>query len=310
MGARTPASVRRRETGDEPRLAVPPPFAARRLLTFLGTRAVPGLEYVAARTYGRSVRTAGSAGARLELTVDREEPAVRLRVTGFGGAAGATDGAPAPADVEPAARRLFDVDADPQAIDAVLAADPALAPLVSAAPGTRVPGSIDGFELAVRAIVGQQVSVASARTTLGRMVARLGTPLPGAAGPLTHLFPTPSAVAAASPADLPMPTRRAAALRELARRVDAGELDLSGDGDPPAALAALGSIPGVGPWTVGYIAMRALRDGDAFPAGDLGVRHGMAALGLADDPRSIAARAERWRPWRAYAVMHLWLGGG
>jgi AraC family transcriptional regulator, regulatory protein of adaptative response / DNA-3-methyladenine glycosylase II len=296
----SPVAERRPEPVGELRVAVRPPFAADRLLAFLSARAVPGIEHVSAQTYRRSVRTASGAGCRLELTVDPAGPAVLLSVTG-------TDAAGwEPAGLVEAAVRLFDLDADPRAIDASLLADPALAPLVSATPGTRIPGAVDGFELAVRAIVGQQVSVAGARTTLGRIVARLGTPLEGA-GPLTHLFPTPGAVSAASREDLPMPAARAAAIRELARRVDAGELDLSAGADIQAARAGLGAIPGVGPWTVGYVAMRGLRDPDAFPTGDLGVRHGIAALGLADDTRSIAARAERWRPWRAYAVMHLWL---
>ena len=299
----SPRSERRPKPDGELRLAVRPPFAADRLLSFLSARAVPGIEHVSVRTYRRSVRTADGAGCRLELTVDPSGPAVLLGVPG-------TDAAgPDPGGLVEAAVRLFDLDADPRAIDASLSADPALAPLVSAAPGTRVPGAVDGFELAVRAIVGQQVSVAGARATLGRIVARLGTPLEGA-GPLTHLFPTPGAVAAASREDLPMPAARAAAIRELARRVDAGALDLSATADLQAARAGLEAIPGVGPWTVGYVAMRALRDADAFPAGDLGVRHGIAALGLADDAGSIAARAERWRPWRAYAVMHLWLHDG
>ncbi len=295
------------ERGPEPvgelRLTVRPPFAADRLLSFLSARAVPGIEHASGRTYRRSVRTADGAGRRLELTVDPSGPAVLL------GAAGTDAAGREPAGLVDAAVRLFDLDADPSAIDTSLSADPALAPLVSAAPGTRLPGAVDGFELAVRAIVGQQVSVAGARATLGRIVARLGTPL-GGAGPLTHLFPTPGALAAASREDLPMPMARAAAIRELARRVDAGELDLSADTDLRAARAGLGAIPGVGPWTVGYVAMRALRDADAFPTGDLGVRHGFTALGLADDARSIAARAERWRPWRAYAVMHLWQRDG
>lgn len=187
-----------------------------------------------------------------------------------------------------------------------ISADPVLARLVAAAPGTRLPGAVDGFELAVRAITGQQVSVAGARTTLGRIVARLGTPLAAPVGAISRLFPTPETVAAASRADLGMPGARAAAIIELARRVREGELDLSGSADPEAAVAGLSSIPGVGPWTVGYIAMRALRDPDAFPSGDLGVRHRIAALGLAVDPRSIATLTERWRPWRAYAAMHLW----
>jgi AraC family transcriptional regulator of adaptative response / DNA-3-methyladenine glycosylase II len=273
-------------------------MAAGRLLSFLADRAVPGIEHLDGTTYRRSV-TAGGAAALLELTPEPDEPVVRLRVSWV-------DGVPDPAGAVLTARGLFDLDADPETIDAALAADPALAPLVAVAPGTRLPGGADGFELAVRAIVGQQVSVAGARTTLGRIVTRLGTPLRDVAGPVTHRFPVPAAVASASREDLGVPGARAEAIRELARRVDAGDLDLSAGADLETARAGLLSIPGVGTWTAGYVAMRALRDPDAFPTGDLGIRHGIAALGLPDDTRSIVARAERWRPWRAYAAMHLW----
>ena len=277
-----------------------PPLAAGRLLSFLAARAVPGVEHVDDATYRRSVRTAGGGGALLELTPEPDEGIVRLRAVGVGA------DVPHPDGLVEASRRLLDLDAHPSEIDGALSADPILAPLVAAAPGTRLPGAVDGFELAVRAIAGQQVSVAGARTTLGRIVTRLGTPLGAPAGPISWLFPTPGTVAAASPTDLGMPGSRAAAIRELAQRVRDGELDLSGSADPEAAVAGLSSIPGVGPWTVGYIGMRALRDPDAFPSGDLGVRHGIAALGLPDDARSIATLTERWRPWRAYAAIHLW----
>ena len=283
----------------ELRLDYRPPFAAERLITFLAARAVPGIEHVDGLTYRRSARTIGGDGVLLELTPDPDESVVCLRVSGVGDASDAEGSGQV-------ARRLFDLDADPRTIDAALTADPVLAPLVAAAPGTRLPGAVDGFELAVRAIVGQQVSVACAHTTLGRIVARLGSALEGAEGPVTSLFPTQAAIASASREELGVPGARAEAIRELGRRVGAGDLDLSGIADLEDTRAALGSIPGVGPWTVGYVAMRALGDPDAFPAGDLGVHHGIAALGLADDMRSIASRAERWRPWRGYATMHLW----
>jgi AraC family transcriptional regulator of adaptative response / DNA-3-methyladenine glycosylase II len=282
-------------------LAFRPPLAIVPLLSFLGARAVPGIEHLDGTTYRRSLIAAGRA-ASIALTPDPVEPLVRLVVSG-------TVDNGALADVVQTARRLFDLDADPHMIDAALSTDAALSPLVAAAPGIRLPGATDGFELAVRAIVGQQVSVAGARTTLGRIVARLGTPFARDAGPIMHLFPAPAVVAAAAREDLGVPTARAAAIRELARRVADGDLDLSDVGDPQAAHAALLSIPGVGGWTAGYIAMRALHAPDAFPIGDLGIRHGIAALGLPDDARSIAARAETWRPWRAYAAMHLWHAG-
>jgi AraC family transcriptional regulator, regulatory protein of adaptative response / DNA-3-methyladenine glycosylase II len=203
------------------------------------------------------------------------------------------------ADDSPLARRLADADADLIAVDELLGDDPLLAPLVAAAPARRVPGHVDGFELAVRAILGQQVSVAAARTNAGRVVARYGEPLAGAAGALTHRWPSPAALRGA---DIPGPRVRGAAIRALAAAVDDGELDLSFGADPAPLL----ELPGVGPWTASYVAMRALGDRDAFLPADLGVRRGLEALGVAGDPRSAARLAERWRPFRSYAVQHLW----
>ena len=179
----------------------------------------------------------------------------------------------------------------------------------AAAPGTRLPGTTDGFELVVRAIVGQQVSVAGARTTLARIAARFGEPLAAPAGSIVRLFPTPERLAEADPGSLGMPSARAGAIAALARAVAAGELDLTGSAELEATIGALRSIRGIGEWTAAYIAMRALRDPDAFPLGDLGIRHGFGALGLATDPAAMRERAERWRPWRAYAAMHLWHAG-
>ena len=279
-----------------------PPFAADRLLSFFTARAIPGIEQVEGGTYRRSIAIAEGSGAVIALTPDPDRDVVHLRVTGV------DEDDPAFETIVQKAKRLFDLDANPVAIDKALAGDPELAPLVETAPGTRVPGAVDGFGLAVRAIVGQQVSVSGARTTLGRIVTRLGRRLASPEDGISHLFPTPAAMSTASREDLPMPGARAEALRELGRRVDSGELDLSGRGGFTATRDALASIRGVGTWTLGYIAMR-LGDPDAYPAGDLGVRHGIAALGLPDDARSIAARFETWRPWRAYATMHLWHAG-
>jgi AraC family transcriptional regulator, regulatory protein of adaptative response / DNA-3-methyladenine glycosylase II len=279
-----------------------PPFAAERLLSFFAARAIPGIEHVEGGTYRRSISTADGAGALIALTPDPDRDAVRLRVSGV------DEDDQAFETIVQKARRLIDLDADPIAIDDALAADPALGPLVEAVPGTRVPGAVDGFELAVRAIVGQQVSVSGARTTLGRIVSRLGRPLASPEDGIAHRFPTPAAIAAASREDLPMPGARAEALRELARRVDGGELDVFGQEGFTATRESLASIRGVGSWTLGYIAMR-LGDPDAYLTGDLGVRHGITSLGLPDDARSIAARFETWRPWRAYATMHLWQAG-
>ncbi|GII03542.1 DNA-3-methyladenine glycosylase 2 family protein [Planobispora takensis] len=207
-------------------------------------------------------------------------------------------------------RRLFDLDADPGAISSALG-ETALGPLVEARPGLRVPGAFDGFELAVRAVVGQQVSVAGARTLLGRIVARAGRPAvpvtddsardePSSSG-LTRLFPTAGDLLEADLDGLGLTGRRAATLKALAEAVTGGELDLDGAQEPAEAVARLLEVPGVGPWTAGYIALRALRDPDAWPDGDLGLRRAMACLGIPDD------HVERWRPWRAYAALQLWM---
>jgi AraC family transcriptional regulator, regulatory protein of adaptative response / DNA-3-methyladenine glycosylase II len=208
--------------------------------------------------------------------------------------------------VASSARRWLDLDADGATIDALLARDPALRPLVTTHPGVRVPGAIDGFELAVRAVLGQQITVRGARTLAGRIVRVAGTPLADGPEGVTHAFPTAPELAATSLDGLGLTGSRIATLHRLSELVAEGDLDLSGADDPDATAEALLAIPGVGPWTVAYIAMRALRDPDAFPATDLGVRRGFEALGLEATPSAIRERAERWRPYRAYAAMLLW----
>jgi AraC family transcriptional regulator of adaptative response / DNA-3-methyladenine glycosylase II len=202
------------------------------------------------------------------------------------------------------------MDAQPGEIDAALSGDPALRPHVESAPGLRVPGAVEGFEMAVRAIVGQQVSVAGARTTLSGIVSRLGEPIAAPLGSVTHRFPTPSRLVAATDEDLRMPATRVQAIRTLSGMVLEGALDLDGGSDPAEATASLLTIRGVGPWTAAYVAMRALHDPDAFPEGDLGIRRGAASLGFSDGARLLRARAERWRPWRSYAAVHLWRANG
>lgn len=278
------------------RLPFRPPFDVNRLLSFLGVRAIAGVEEVVNDAYRRAVRTAhGPAVVTLTPAADH----VRLRIT------------PAIGDppLRRAARDAFDLDADPSAIDAVLSADPALAPLVARRPGIRVPGTFDGFELVIRAIYGQQVSVAGARTSLGRLAATFGTPLERADGGVTRLFPSAKQVAAIPLEDLGMPRARAATIRRVAELVDAGEVRLDGTQPAEETLATLGEIRGIGPWTLAYVAMRALRERDAFIVGDLGVLRSAAALGLPSSPKELTGHAERWRPFRAYAVMQLWLAG-
>ncbi len=227
-------------------------------------------------------------------------------------------------------RRLLDLDADPEAVTGYLAADPVLGPLATANPGRRSPGHVDGSELALRAVLGQQVSVAAARRLGARLVAAYGKPLSRPDGPLTHCFPAAETLAAADPGTLPMPRSRALALTGLAAALAGGELSLDPGADRERAAAALLALPGIGPWTVSYIRMRALSDPDAFlaerrrrargadPAGTpLGlagsagtgprpVHRAPAARARARAARDAAALAENWRPWRSYAVHHLW----
>jgi AraC family transcriptional regulator of adaptative response / DNA-3-methyladenine glycosylase II len=284
------------------RLAYRSPFAAEPLFRFLGDRAIPGVETFDGATLRRSIRLHDGSAAVIRLTPRVARPHVTLRVD-----------LDDPTDVRSAAdaaRRLLDLDADPIAIDDVLGKDPALRPLVRARPGVRLPGAVDGFELAARAVLGQQVSVRAARTMAGRLVAVAGTGMPSEErmDGITHLFPSAIQVASASLDGLGLTGRRAATLRHLSERVAGGDLDLSGSGDREVVVDGLLAIPGVGPWTAAYVSMRALRDLDGFPATDLGIRAGMAELGLPTTPSAILARAERWRPWRGYAAMHLWMG--
>ena len=217
-------------------------------------------------------------------------------------------------------RRALDLDADPEAVDAALAADPVLAPLVAAAPGRRVPRTLDPEAFALRAVLGQQVSTAAARTHAARLVRALGDGITDPEGGLTHVFPSADRVAAAAEdtsetvslalaAALAMPASRRETLLAVARLLASGELDLGVGADWEQARARLGAVRGIGPWTVETVAMRALGDPDAFVPGDLGVRGAAGALGLPTSPAALTARAETWRPWRAYAVQHLWATG-
>ncbi len=264
-------------------LAALEPFDGDGLVAFLAARAIAGVEAGDGGMYRRSLRLTGGA-AVVELSARTE------------GVACAVECADAD-DVDAAfavAARLLDLDADPNAIARVLRRDPALRPLVTASPGRRVPGCVDGFEIGVRAILGQQVSVAAARTLAGRLVERCGED--GLRG--LRLFPSAAAVAGANLDNFGMPGARIRALQAFAGAC-AGGLELTPAVDVATTRAELLALPGIGPWTVEYIAMRALGDTDAFPATDLGVRKGIALLGGDADP-------ERWRPYRAYAAVHLW----
>jgi AraC family transcriptional regulator of adaptative response / DNA-3-methyladenine glycosylase II len=207
-------------------------------------------------------------------------------------------------------RRMLDLDADPVAVADQLGADPVLAAAVVREPGRRLPGHVDGFEIAVRAVLGQQVSVAAARTLAGRIVARHGAPLTmaadGSRATVTHTFPPPEALVDADLGGLGLTGARIATIHELAKGVAAGRIVLDPGVLRSELEAELVTLPGVGPWTAGYVAMRALSDPDVFLPADLGVRRALEQAGLPARPAEAAALAERWRPWRSYALVHLW----
>ncbi|ETK33419.1 DNA-3-methyladenine glycosylase 2 family protein [Microbispora sp. ATCC PTA-5024] len=306
-------------TGLGLRLAFRRPYDAQSVLRFLAARAIPGVEHVtwagtdATGTDATGTDATGSGGAAGSGGVARYTRAVpggsitlqpagdHIRLTVR------TADTRQLARIVARCRRLLDLDADPEAVASILGST-ALAPLVAARPGLRVPGAFDGFEMAVRAVVGQQISVAGARTILGRLAARAGTPAAeGAAEPdgdaapvVGVLFPGPDRLVGADLGGLGLTTRRVATLTALAEAVAGGEIDLDGADDPAETTARLLRLPGIGPWTANYIALRSLGDPDAWPDGDLVLRKTMARLGIA------AAEAERWRPWRAYAALHLW----
>jgi AraC family transcriptional regulator, regulatory protein of adaptative response / DNA-3-methyladenine glycosylase II len=202
-------------------------------------------------------------------------------------------------------RRLLDLDADPVAVDAALQEDPALAEAVRAVPGRRVPRTVDEEEMAIRAVIGQQISTAAARTHAARLAEQFGDEIADPAGGLSRLWPETAALAEVDPAIFAMPESRRDTLVALIRALEVGKVSLAPGVDRDAARAELQQIKGIGPWTIETIALRALGDPDAFPATDLGVRQGAARLGLPDTPAALIERAQRWSPWRAYAVAHL-----
>jgi len=274
------------------RLAYREPFDASALWAFLGARAVPGVEQIEGDTYRRTLRLPHGVGS-VALTPAAGHVRAELSLSDLRDLGTAVH----------RCRRLLDLDADPVAVDVALAADPVLQPLVTAHPGLRVPGAVDGAELAIRAVLGQQVSVAAARTVAGRLAAEYGEPTQVDG---VRVFPTAEALAEVGPAALPMPAGRARCLIALCTAIAEGDLVLDAGTDPADATAALQEIPGIGPWTAGYIALRATGAPDVFLATDLGIRRAAARLGLPESPTELAVRAGRWRPWRSYAGLHLW----
>jgi AraC family transcriptional regulator, regulatory protein of adaptative response / DNA-3-methyladenine glycosylase II len=274
------------------RLGFRPPYHWEGILKFLAPRAIPGVEVVEGGTYRRNIYLNRESG-HFEVSMHKSGLALSVRIQ-FG------DSRALFLIIE-RIRRMFDLNADWQRIAARLKTDPALASRMEASPGLRVPGSWDGFELAVRAILGQQVTVKGASTLAGRLVSAFGRPFSTGSG-LTHLFPRPEVLAEAKLTGLGLTVRRAETIRGLARAVCNGQIRFEGIVDAEDFLARLCEIPGIGKWTAQYVAMRALGEPDALPTGDLGL---LRALGL-ENVRELEERSQAWRPWRAYAAIYLW----
>jgi AraC family transcriptional regulator, regulatory protein of adaptative response / DNA-3-methyladenine glycosylase II len=307
---RSPATLRRvrdktrREAGAlSVHLAYRPPYDWEAILSFLAARAIPGVEMVSGNIYRRTIAIGGDHGVISVAPADRNRLSVSVRFPNMA----------ALPQVIARVRRVFDLAADPDMIGAHLSLDPVLAPLVAARPGLRVPGAWDGFELAVRAIFGQQITVPAATGLLGRLALAHGAPLSAGmtdAEGLTRLFPPPACLAGADVAALGMPKARAAAVTSLAAAISADPAMFSRGASLDEAIAKLRLLPGIGEWTAQYIAMRELREPDAFPAVDIGLMRAMTtADGRRPSPSDLLSRAERWRPWRAYAALHLWAAG-
>lgn len=279
------------------RLAYQPPYDWAAMVGFLSARAITGLETVEAGVYRRSISLSGQqgwisvasgAGDWLEVGVEFPDASVLP-------------------EIERRLTAMFDLDAQPALINAQLAADPLMAQLVAARPGLRVPGAWDGLELAIRAVLGQQITVAAAIRLAGKLVAQYGQPLQTPHAGITHVFPAPEVLAGADLATLGMPKARGRTLSGVAQAL----LDDPKVFDPKASLkegvARLVALPGIGDWTAQYIALRQMREPDAFASGDIGLINALAALeGGPVSPRQLLARAEAWRPLRAYAAQHLW----
>lgn len=277
------------------RLPYRAPLNPSNLFGHLAATAVPGVEEWRDGAYRRTLTLPYGHGI-VALTPHPDHIACRLFLTD-------------PRDLTLAISRcrwLLDLDADPVAVDDQLRADPLLAPLIDKAPGRRVPRTVDGAEFAVRAVLGQQVSTAAARTHAARLVTAHGVPVDDPEGGLTHLFPTPEALACLDPEQLALPRSRRTTLTTLVGALADGSLQLGTDSEWERARADLVALPGFGPWTVEVIAMRALGDPDAFLPTDLGIRRAAEELGLPSTPAALTARAAAWRPWRAYAVQYLW----
>jgi AraC family transcriptional regulator of adaptative response / DNA-3-methyladenine glycosylase II len=278
------------------RLHFRPPFHWEGLLDFLSQRAVPGVEAVESGIYRRTISLNGESGT-LAVSLSANRDALEVCIS-----------FPEPRWlflIVERVRQMFDLSADPSEIGSRLSRDSLLIKRLAAMPGLRVPGCWDGFELSVRALLGQQVSVRAARTLAGRLVNRFGTQI-STEGTLTHLFPSPEQLAHANISSIGLTQARGESIRLLARAVVAGEINFASVVNLEEFQSRLCELPGIGNWTAQYIAMRALGDPDAFPAGDLGLLRATSSR----NERDLARRAERWRPWRAYAALYLWQTSG
>ena len=280
------------------RLPFRDPLTPDNLFGHLAATAVPGVEEWREGAYRRTLRLPHGPGI-VALRPEPDHIACRLWLTDWRDLGQAIS----------RCRRMLDLDADPLAVDALLSADPVLAPLVAKAPGRRVPRVADGPEFAVRAVLGQQISTAAARTHAGRLVTAYGEPVADPQGGLTHLFPSPEALADHDPSALAMPQSRRNTLAALLEALVDGGLDLDVGSDWQRARERLTALPGFGPWTVESIAMRALGDPDAFLPTDLGVRGAARELGLPTTPAALTRHSAAWQPWRSYATQYLWATG-
>jgi AraC family transcriptional regulator of adaptative response / DNA-3-methyladenine glycosylase II len=269
------------------------------MLDFLKARAIAGVEVVARNSYRRVIEFGDAVGSiHVSDAPDQSSLRVTVRFPRL--------------NVLPAIiariRRQFDLGAEPMAIAAALSSDPVLAPLVSARPGVRVPGGWDGFEIAIRAVLGQQITVKAATNMAGRIVSTLGAEVPEQTGlGLTHVFPRPERFTVKALAGLGLTRARAATLAGIAEAVQADGRLFEPRRDLNEAVARLRDLAGIGEWTAQYIAMRALGESDAFLAADVGLQRRFAKHGRRPTMPQLLARAERWRPWRAYAMLHLWM---
>lgn len=277
------------------RLPYRAPLDGEALIAFLAKRCVRGVEEVVDGVYRRSLRLTHGSGT-VELRPVLGHVCAHFRLDDLRDLAVAVQ----------RARALFDLDSDPHAVTEALGEDSVIGQLVRAAPGRRVAGHVEAGELAMRAVLGQQISLAGAATLAGRLVAAHGTPLERPAGGVTHVFPSVEKLAQTDPATLAMPSPRCDALLQLAKSLSNGELTLDAGADRDEAQRQLLELPGIGPWTAAYISMRALRDPDAFLPSDLGVRHALERLRQDGSPAAAERLAERWHPYRAYAVQYLW----